>query len=130
MSSDDHYSEGGSNLRIPTRIATIFLISSSQLIYFYDFGSTLNFVVTEVKYNFNAGTYFTAMARTQQSHNQTLKNYIIFETMLISKTARSVFRFSNVEGEPSFLKLVEGYFNKAAAVAGIPEDRIDFLRSP
>ena len=34
------------------------------------------------------------------------------------------------EGEPSFLDMVEGYFNKAARTAQIPEDRINFLRSP
>ena len=50
--------------------------------------------------------------------------------MLVSKVAQKLCRFSEVAGEPSFLKMVEGYFNKAAKVAGIAEDRIDFLRSP
>ena len=50
--------------------------------------------------------------------------------MLVSNIAARLCRFSEVAGEPSFLKMVEGYFNKAARVAGIAEDRIDFLRSP
>ena len=40
-------------------------------------------------------------------------------------------RFSiDAKGEPSFLDMVSGYFNKAAQKANIPEDRINFLRSP
>ena len=50
--------------------------------------------------------------------------------MLVSKIAQKLCRFSEVAGEPTFLKMVEGYFNKAAKVAGIADDRIDFLRSP
>lgn len=34
------------------------------------------------------------------------------------------------KGEPTFLQMVEGYFNKAAKTAGIQDDRINFLRSP
>ena len=37
---------------------------------------------------------------------------------------------SQVDVEPDFLHMVEGYFNKAAKTAGISEDRINFLRSP
>ena len=48
--------------------------------------------------------------------------------MLISRIVSGTYRFSEVAGEPSFLKMVEGFFNKAARVAKIPEDRIDFLR--
>ena len=36
----------------------------------------------------------------------------------------------DTSGEPSFLDMVSGYFNKAAQKANIPEDRINFLRSP
>ena len=50
--------------------------------------------------------------------------------MLVSKIANKLCKFSEVAGEPTFLKMVEGYFNKAAKVAGIADDRIDFLRSP
>ena len=50
--------------------------------------------------------------------------------MLVSNIARKLSQFSEVAGEPTFLKMVEGYFNKAAKVAGIADDRIDFLRSP
>ena len=50
--------------------------------------------------------------------------------MLVSKIANKLCKFSEVAGEPTFLKQVEGYFNKAAKVAGIADDRIDFLRSP
>lgn len=54
--------------------------------------------------------------------------------MLVSRVARSIVRFSEVAEkpavEPSFLKMVEGYFNKAAKVAGLEEDRINFLKSP
>lgn len=53
--------------------------------------------------------------------------------MFVSRLARGALRFSsleNVGGEPSFLKMVEGYFNKAAKVAGIEDDRINFLKSP
>lgn len=50
--------------------------------------------------------------------------------MLVSKIASRLCRFTEVAGEPTFLKMVEGYFNRAAQIAGIPEDRINFLRSP
>ncbi len=42
--------------------------------------------------------------------------------MLVSRIARSVYGFSETASqaaEPSFLKMVEGYFNKAAKVAGL-----------
>jgi hypothetical protein len=42
--------------------------------------------------------------------------------MLVSRIAKSVCRFSEATGpvaEPSFLKMVEGYFNKAAKIAGL-----------
>jgi len=56
---------------------------------------------------------------------------------MIAKTlTKNCLRFADlakteqVLKEPSFLKMVEGYFNKAAIVAGLEEDRINFLKSP
>lgn len=56
--------------------------------------------------------------------------------MIAQRLSRNCFRFADlakteqVLKEPSFLKMVEGYFNKAATVAGLEEDRINFLKSP
>ena len=42
---------------------------------------------------------------------------------------RQTFNFS-VAGEGSFLEMVSEYFDKAGDAAGIPKDRLNFLKSP
>jgi hypothetical protein len=56
--------------------------------------------------------------------------------MLLTKIAKSIslansskYAFS-VANESSFLEMVREYFDKAGETAGIPQDRLNFLKSP
>jgi hypothetical protein len=56
--------------------------------------------------------------------------------MFISNLARNVMltrqltRNFSVQGEASFLEMVSQYFDRAGTAAGIPKDRLNFLKSP
>ena len=54
--------------------------------------------------------------------------------MLVSRAFRSIRWFSSVpetaDESITFLQMVEEYFDRSARIAGIPEDRISFLKAP